>query len=103
MITVLEAVEDKEQVFTEDEKLDSVDEGINEEIPEMEGIPQKQKSVFDEDSLDMYLSEVGQTNLINTDETTTLASHVEDGKHLVRLEKDWIAKHGDQALAIDIL
>jgi len=103
MVTVLEAVEDKEQVFAEDEKLDSVDEGINEEIAEMEGSPQKQKSVFDEDPLDMYLSEVGQTNLLNTDETTTLAGHVEDGKHLVRLEKEWIAKHGDQALAIDLL
>jgi RNA polymerase primary sigma factor len=103
MITVLEAVEDKEQVLSEDEKPNSVDEEIDEEIPEMEVSPQKQTSVFDEDSLDLYLSEVGQTSLLNAEETKMLASHVEDGKHLIRLEEDWLTKYGDQASAIDLL
>ena len=104
MTTVLETVEDKEQIFLEDEKLDSVDEEIEEEeIPELEIGPQKQSFSFDEDSLDLYLGEVGQTALLNAEEARMLASHVEDGKHLVRLEKDWIAEYGDQASAIDLL
>ncbi len=103
MITVLETVEDKQQVFSEDEKLDSVDEEIDEEIPELQIGPQKQSFSFDEDSLDLYLGEVGQTALLNAEEAKMLASHVEDGKHLVRLEKDWIAEYGDQASAIDLL
>ena len=104
MVTVLETVDDKEQVFSEDEKLFSVDEEIDEEeIPEPEIAAQKQKFAFDEESLDLYLGEVGQTHLLNDEETKMLASHVEDGKHLVRLEKDWIAEHGDQASAIDLL
>ena len=103
MVTVLETVEDKEQILSEDEKLDSVDEGIDEEIPELETSPQKQGLNFDEDSLDLYLDEVGQTALLNAEETKMLASHVEDGKHLVRLEKDWIAEYGDQPSVIDLL
>jgi RNA polymerase primary sigma factor len=103
MTTVLETVEDEEQVFSEDEKLDSVDDEIDEEIPELEIGPQKQSFIFDEDLLDLYLSEVGQTALLNAEETKMLASHVEDGKHLVRLEKDWIAEYSDQASAIDLL
>ena len=84
MITVLKNVEDKEQVSSEDEKLDSVDEEIDEEeIPELEITPQKQKFELDEDSLDLYLDEVGQTSLLNAEETKMLASHIEDGKHRV--------------------
>jgi len=104
MITVLKNVEDQEQVSSEDEKLDSVDEEIDEEeIPELEITPQKQKFELDEDSLDLYLDEVGQTSLLNAEETKMLASHIEDGKHLVRLEKGWIAEYGAQASAIDLL
>ncbi len=103
MITVLETVEDKEEVFSEDEKLNLVDEGIDEEIPEFEIGNKEQSFSFDEDSLDLYMGEVGQTALLSAEETKTLASHVEDGNHLVRLEKDWIAEYGDQASPIDLL
>ena len=104
MITVLKNVEDKEQVSSEDEKLDSVDEEIDEEeIPELEITPQKQKFELDEDSLDLYLDKVAQTSLLNAEETKMLASHIEDGKHLVRLEKGWITEYGAQASAIDLL
>ena len=104
MITVLEKTEDKEQGFSEGEKLDSVDEEIDEdEIPELEVTSQKQKSVLNEDSLDLYLREVGQTPLINAEETRVLASHVEDGKHLLVLEKDWTTENGEQPSAIALL
>jgi hypothetical protein len=85
MITVLKTVEDNERVFSEDEKLDSVDEVVDEEIPELEIVPQKQSFSFDEDSLDLYLGEVGQNALLNAEETKTLASHIEHGMHLLRV------------------
>ena len=104
MITVLEKVEDREQVLCEDEKLDSVDEEIDEEeIPELEITPQEHKFAIDENSLDLYLHEVGQTPLLNAEETKMLARKIEDGKHLVRLEEDWIAEHGTQPSAMSLL
>jgi RNA polymerase sigma factor (sigma-70 family) len=83
--------------------LASVDEGIDEEIPSFEIGNQKQSFSFDEDSLGLYMGEVGQTALLNAEETKMLANHVEDGKHLVRLERDWITEYGDQASPIDVL
>jgi len=103
MITVLEKVEDKQQVFSEDEKVDSVDEEIYEEMLEPEMTPQEQKFTLDEDSLDIYLGEVGQNPLLNTEETKMLAGYIEDRKHLARIEKDWIAQHGDKVSVIDLL
>jgi RNA polymerase primary sigma factor len=104
MITVVETVEDKEEVFSEDEKPDWIDEEIDEEeIPELGIVPQKQKFALDEDLLDLYLGEVGHTALLSAKETSILASHIEVGKHLTRLEKDWSAEYGDRASAIDLL
>ncbi len=104
MITVLEDVEDREQVSSEDEELDLVGEEIDqEEVSELEIAPQNRKFELDEGSLDLYLDEVGQTPLLNVEETNMLASQIEDRKHLDRLEKDWIAEHGAQPSAIDLL
>ena len=104
MTTVLETVKDKEGVFSGDGEPGLVDEEIDEEeIHELEVTPHTEKFELDEDSLGIYLSEVGQTTLLNTEEVKMLASHVEDGKYLVRLEKDWIAEYDDQISAIDLL
>ena len=105
MITVLENVKDREQVSSEDEELHSSGEeiGQEEEFSELEITPQKRKFELGEDSLNLYLDEVGQTPLLNAKETKMLTSQIEDGKHLVRLEKDWIAEHGAQPSAIDLL
>lgn len=105
MITVVESVKDREQVSSEEEELHSSGEeiGQEEEFSELEITPQKRKFELGEDSLNLYLDEVGQTPLLNAKETKMLTSQIEDGKHLVRLEKDWIAEHGAQPSAIDLL
>ena len=105
MITVLESVKDREQVFSGDEDLHLAGEevGQEEEFSKLEIIPQKREVELDEDSLNLYFDEVGQTALLNSEETKILTSQIEEGKHLVRLEKDWIAEHGAQPSAIDLL
>lgn len=92
MITVLENVKDKEQVYSEDE-----------ELSEFEITHQKRELELGEDLLDLYLDEVGQTPLLNAEETKMLASQIEDGKHLAKLEEDWIAENGVQPSEIDLL
>jgi RNA polymerase primary sigma factor len=105
VITVSENVKDREQVSSEDEELHLAGEevGQEEELSELDTTPQKRKVELDEDSLNLYLAEVGQTPLLNAKETKILTGQIEDGKHLVRLEKDWIAEHGAQPLALDLL
>jgi RNA polymerase primary sigma factor len=105
MITVSENVKDRKQVSSEDEELHLAGEesGQEEEFSELEITPQKRELELGEDLLNLYLDEVGQTSLLNAEETKILTSQIEDGKHLVRLEKDWIAEHGAQPSAIDLL
>jgi RNA polymerase primary sigma factor len=105
MITVLENVEDKEQVLSEGEDLYLAGEEVShrEELSDTEIIPPKQKVELDEDSLNMYFDEVGQTSLLNAEETIVLGSQIEEGKHLTQLEEDWFVKHGVQPSAIDLL
>jgi len=104
MITVLENVKDREQVFSGDEDLHLAGEevGQEEELSKLEIIPQKREVELGDDSLNLYFDEVGQTALLNSEETKILTSQIEEGKHLVRLEKDWIAEHGAQPSAMDL-
>ena len=105
MITVLENVKDKEQVYFEDEELHLAGEESDreEELSELEITPQKRELELSDDLLDLYLDEVGQTRLLNAEETKMLAGQIEDGKHLARLEEDWIAENGAQPSEIDLL
>jgi len=105
MITVLENVKDREQVSSEDKVLHLAGEesGQEEEFSELEITPQKREFELGEDSLNLYLDEVGQTPLLNAEEERVLTSQIEEGKHLSRLEKDWLAEHGAQPSAIDLL
>ena len=105
MITVSENVKDREQVSSEDKVLHLAGEesGQEEEFSELEITPQKRELELGEDSLNLYLDEVGQTPLLNAEEERVLGSQIEEGKHLSRLEKDWLAEHGGQPLAIDLL
>lgn len=105
MIPVLENVKDREQASSEDEELRLAGEEIDreDELSELEIAPQERKAELGEDSLNLYFAEVGQTPLLNAEEAKMLASQIEDGKHLVRVEKDWVAEHGAQPLAIDLL
>jgi len=105
MITVLENVKDREQVFSRDEELDLANKEIDRE-DEVSGrriTTPKRELGLGEESLNLYLAEVGQTPLLNAEETKVLGSQIEEGKHLVRLEEDWVAEHGAQPSAIDLL
>jgi RNA polymerase primary sigma factor len=105
MVTVLEDVKDEEQVSSDEEELNLAGEegDQEEEFSEIEISRPKQKVELGEDSLNLYLAEVGQTGLLSAKETKMLASQIEDGRHLARLEKDWTAEHGTQPSAIDFL
>ena len=105
MITVVENVKDREQVSSGDEELHLADEeiGQEEEFSELGIIPQRREFGLGGDSLSLYLDEVGQTSLLNAEEEKMLGSQIEEGKHLVRLEEEWIAEHGAQPSAIDLL
>ncbi len=105
MITVLENVKDREQVFSRDEEFDLANKEMDQE-DEVSGrgiTPSKLELELGEDSLNLYLAEVGQTPLLNAEEERVLGSQIEEGKHLVRLEEDWVAEHGAQPSAIDLL
>jgi RNA polymerase primary sigma factor len=105
MRTVLEKVKDREQVFSRDEELDLANKEIDQE-DEVSGhgiTPSKRELELGEDSLNLYLDELGQTPLLNAEEEKVLGSQIEEGKHLVRLERDWLAEYGGQPSAIDLL
>ncbi len=105
MITVSEKVKDREQVSSGDEELYLADDeiGQEEELSEPGITPQRREFGPGEDSLGLYLDEVGRTPLLNAEEEKMLGSQIEEGKHLVRLEEEWIAEHGAQPSAIDLL
>jgi RNA polymerase primary sigma factor len=105
MVTVLENVEDREQVFSRDKESDLANKQMDQE-DEVSGrmiTPSRRELELGEDLLNLYLDEVGQTPLLNAEEEKVLGSQIEEGKHLVRLEEDWVAEHGAQPSAIDLL
>jgi RNA polymerase primary sigma factor len=105
MRTVLENVRDREQVFSGDEELDLANKEVDQEdeVSERRSTPPKRGLELGEESLNLYFDEVGQTPLLNGEETKVLASQIEDGKRLARLEEDWVAENGAQPSAIDLL
>jgi RNA polymerase primary sigma factor len=107
MITVLGNVRDREQVFSRDMELDLANKEIDheDEVSVHRITPSKRELELGEDSLNLYLAEVGQTPLLDAEEERVLGSQIEEGKHLSRLEKDWLAEHGGsgQPSAIDLL
>jgi RNA polymerase primary sigma factor len=69
----------------------------------VEVISQPPRFEAGQDTLDLYFSEVGQTPLLNDEKTKMLARQIEDGKHLVGLEKEWVAERGAGPSAVDLL
>jgi len=105
MIRVLENVKGREQVFSRDEELDLVNKEIDQgdEVSGRWITPLKRELGLGEESLNLYLDELGQIRLLSAQEERVLGSQIEEGKHLVRIEKDWLTKHGAQPSAIDLL
>jgi RNA polymerase primary sigma factor len=105
MIKVLENVKDREQIFSRDEELDLANKEIDQgdEVSGRRINPSKRELELGEGSLDLYLDELGQIPLLDAGEERVLGSQIEEGKHLSRLEKDWLAEYGSQPSAIDLL
>lgn len=105
MIRVLENVKGREQVFSRDEELDLANKEIDQgdEVSGRWITPLKRELGLGEESLNLYLDELGQIRLLSAQEERVLGSQIEEGKHLVRIEKDWLTKHGAQPSAIDLL
>ena len=105
MIMVSEKVKDRENTLSPQEELDLVDKEVDQEdeVSDPKIAVPKREAELGEDSLNLYLAEVGQTALLDVEETTVLASHIEEGKYLVRLAQDWDAEHSSQPSAIDLL
>src|SRR4030042_3987714 len=105
MISVLEKVKDREQVSSEDEELylAAGEGGQEDESSTAETIWREPKFELGKELLDLYFAEVGRTPLLSDEETKMLASQIEDGRHLVRLEKEWVAEHGVAPSAIELL
>jgi RNA polymerase primary sigma factor len=57
----------------------------------------------DLNSLDIYLAECAQTDLLNAKEERLLGCQIEDGNYLSQLEEAWSAEHGVRPSAADIL
>jgi len=105
MIAVLENVRDREQMSDDDEELGPA----GEEIGRQEGFSvsgvthQTRKFEPGDDSLSFYLAEVGRIGLLSDEETGVLSRQIEEGKHLVRLEEEWVSEHGAQPSATELL
>jgi len=67
------------------------------------GPVQEQDFFRDFDSIDIYLAECAQTDLLNAQEERLLGCQIEDGKYLSQLEEEWNAKHGVQPASANIL
>jgi RNA polymerase primary sigma factor len=109
MISVLEKVKDREQVscgdkdsHVGDEEVGDEELGRGEELSTVGAVSEKPKLEPGKDLLDLYFTEVGQTPLLSDADTKMLASQIEDGHHLARLEKEWVAEHGAQPSAIEL-
>jgi RNA polymerase primary sigma factor len=105
MITVLENVKDREQVSSgqEDAYLGDEEVGERQASSTAEGVSRELRFGLGEDLLDLYFTEVGRTPLLDNEETKVLASQIEDGGHLARLEREWVARYGVTPSAIELL
>lgn len=105
MIMALENVRDRAEVFSPDEEPDLANKEIDQgdEVSGRRITAPKPGLELGEESLNLYLAEVGQTPLLDAKDEKVLGSQIEEGKHLARLEKDWLAEYGDQPSAIDLL
>jgi RNA polymerase primary sigma factor len=94
--------------ISRDEELSESDEGLTIEEQELSDAgdtgPVPEQDFFkDLNSIDIYLAECAQTDLLNAQEERLLGCQIEDGNYLSRLEEVWSAKHGVRPSAGDIL
>jgi RNA polymerase primary sigma factor len=104
MVSVLENVRDREQGSSIDEEIYSVDEEVEEEESSaIKAMYPVSKLQLGDDLLDLYFAEVGRNALLSDEETRILARQIENGRHLARVEKQWIGNHYVEPSSIDLV
>ncbi|MFP3898986.1 MAG: RNA polymerase sigma factor RpoD/SigA [Dehalococcoidia bacterium] len=104
MIAVSERLQDKGLFSSHGEELPSSDRDMeDDDVSDAETTPRRRDFEAGEDFLGLYFAEVGETPLLSAEDEKLLGSQIEDGKHLARLEEDWLAERGTPPSAIDLL
>jgi RNA polymerase primary sigma factor len=62
----------------------------------------EEQEVID-DSVRMYLHEIGRVPLLTAEDEKILAKHMEEGRRILEIKKDWIKKHGKNPKAAEIV
>jgi RNA polymerase primary sigma factor len=105
MAMVSEKVVDREEALSPEEESDLLDRETDHRdnnCGSKVGVSRREAE-FADDSLNLYLAEVGKTSLLDAEETNVLVRRIEEGKYLDRLAQDWSAEHSSQPSAIDLL
>ena len=102
---VLEKIDNMEEVVYEDDESGMNGEGIvpEEEFAEVEISPLKGEIEPVGDSIGLYLTKCAKTPFLNAGEEKALGKQIEAGKHLRRLEEEWVANYGIRPSAGDLL
>lgn len=105
MVMVLDKVDNMEEVLSEDEDsaLTGDELAREEEFAEVEISPLKGEIELVADSMGLYLAKCAKTPFLNAGEEKALGSQIEAGKHLSRLEQEWVTKYGIRPSAGDLL
>jgi RNA polymerase primary sigma factor len=105
MVMLLDKVDNIEEVLWEDEDSGVTGEGIarEEELAEVEISPSKGEIELVADSIGLYLAKCAKTPFLNAREEKALGRQIEAGKHLSRLQQEWVAKYGIQPSAGDLV
>jgi len=105
MAMVLDKVDNMDEVLWEDEDPGVTAEEIfpEEEFGELDTSPLKGEIEFVGDSLGLYLAKCAKTPFLNAEEEKVLGRQIEAGKHLSRLQQEWLAKYGIRPSAGDLL
>lgn len=83
-----------------------VEEESEEEEPKLGGEPEvgleREEEVID-DPVRMYLREIGRVHLLNAAGEKLLARKILEGRHIARIEEEWLGKYGEAPSPLDIM
>lgn len=105
MIGIVDDVKNREAVSLDDEELDLQGRtvGGGGVLAEGDANAVSPKMEYVDDSLAMYFTEVGRTEMLGGEETRVLSRQIEDAKHLAELEHEMSTENGAWPSAIELL
>jgi len=62
-----------------------------------------EEQAFIDDSVRMYLHEIGRVPLLKAGDEKILAKHMEAGRQIIKIKRDWLKKQGRQSSAAEIV